>query len=264
MTDTPQPGQAGARKSILGSLEVDPLKVLDDAKNNIRQLFERYDNALSFEDCRVAKSYLDGHLVLLLDLECDTRREPHKVYATVTSDAIVNKSGLNTTVWLSDDDFWQRGNPDSQEQGVVLISDIEFVKPPKCVACPSLVRFHRFYEVDSFFAGSLYLSFKVGLKVVPIFMKREHSVRLDNAASGLNKSTGKMIERSAEVVHGVPSDRATVGGERLVEIDSEPDLTGLTIWMNDYSVRIGLDEVAQKRVKVRDVLIGPFDLEVAA
>ena len=38
------------------------VKCIDDAKNDLRQLFERYDNALSFEDCRIAKSYLDGHL----------------------------------------------------------------------------------------------------------------------------------------------------------------------------------------------------------
>ena len=255
-------GQADAQESELGSNEEVVLraKALDDARDDLVGFLQRHKNVLSSKNLHVAEAYADGRLVLVLDLECVAGGHTDHIYASIAADDVVFHRPRNVTVWVTDDDLWNYDDANRQDQRVMLVRDIELVEPPQGRSIPSVVRLQRFDEIDGLFGGPLYLSFKVGFKVLPVLVEGEPGMAADFSAARADQVTGEMIERGSQIVDGVAGNQVDVSGKGFGEVDTNPHMPGLSIWMNDHSVRVLLDESAEERIKVRDVLIGPFSL----
>ena len=81
----------------------------------------------------------------------------------------------------------------------------------------------------------------------------------------MNSEAPQNVQCTSEVMNGIGSNRTPPNGRTSVlDADTVGTAPRFLFWLNDDSVRVGLDEGFLGRVQIEDVLFGPFDLDAAA
>jgi hypothetical protein len=147
------------------------------------------------------------------------------------------------------------------KQEPVFVEDVEIVQGPEG-AIPSLVRFYGIHdEVGDCFGGLMYQSaFDGSYKFIPGFSKWESSEVIVTSQPTKNNLVNCNIKRSLEIMEGISNDESNVIGKRLSLLEMKNVISALRVVLNVDSVEIGCLEGQNASVKVRDVLVGPFDL----
>lgn len=143
----------------------------------------------------------------------------------------------------------------------VFIRDVEHVKSPEYISLPSLVRFYLLDEVDRAGIGTLYFSqVSGGFKFLNAMSNRECRLIGDLAAHGIDKLTGEVIKTRPQAMNGVSQDREKRRWWLIDDAELNHALTGFEVVISDCAIGIGLKEGFNRKIKIEDVLFGPFDL----
>ena len=147
-------------------------------------------------------------------------------------------------------------------QEPVLVFNVECVKTPEGLSSASLVRLYGIHdEVDDCFGGLLFQSAITGdYKIIPGVVDRELGVLGPNAPSRKLDIVHGEVEGAHKVVDHIPNDQQKTLRGSLICADLEDAISGLSIILDQNTVRASLRKLPRLQVKVVDVLIGPFNL----
>ena len=141
----------------------------------------------------------------------------------------------------------------------MLIAYIEIVNGPKSIVS-SVVRLKRPKYIDDIWAGAVYVPLFDGIfKVRPIATERKLNV-FDISSVDSNQVAGEEIESCSEIVNSVSYYRRKIVRNLVLDANNEKVIEGLTILLNDNSIRISCNELSDLALKLTDVLLGPLNL----
>ena len=141
----------------------------------------------------------------------------------------------------------------------MLIAYSEIVNGDKSIVS-SVVRLQRPKYIDDIWAGAVYVTLLHGIfKVVPI--SRERKVNFfDIPSVDPNQIAGEKIESCSEVLNSVSYYGRKIDRNSVVDTNNEKIIEGLTISLNDDSVRISCNELSDLTLKLTDLFFGLFNL----
>lgn len=251
--------QAGAENLSGVTFEAVSLKSVDYAKDQLRQLFERWDNRLKFEGLSISEGYLEGCLKFLADLDILSGGQTHRYSAVFDRAEMIFPEHQDHCIAPADLKVFDSSKVSDGYQEFVLVRNVEVVDGPEGYIA-SRVRFQRFENIDDIWAGTMYISlFDHRIKVVRDICKREVDV-FDVPAVDTHKVTGQEIKRRAQIVDSIANEGGKIARHILTDPNGPSVLSGIGVLLDHDSIRITVEECTDFRVKIRDVAIGPFDL----
>lgn len=145
----------------------------------------------------------------------------------------------------------------SGDQESMFVDVVEKIQVNQKFRIASLVRLYRIEdEINDRRVGfsSLFQSTLNGVfKVFPLAVYRK-------LPCGGADALHDVIKGSSEVVERVSSNQHQVIGNSTYGFQPHHIATGISVEIDVNDIRVSLAELLQSRVKVKDVLIGPFDL----
>jgi hypothetical protein len=186
-----------------------PLKPVNDALNEFRELYKRWDNRLTLENIDIAERYIKSGLQLLADLHIRGRGDDIDLRAIVhRADETILEGYCNPALKGSCHVWYAAEKYDRQNQ-LVFVGYVEVMDGPERVI-PSFVRFQTFDYLDDIWAGAVYLSLLNSLiKIVPFACEREINL-LDVPPAEPNKIACQQIQGGSEVVNRVTDDQGNL------------------------------------------------------
>jgi hypothetical protein len=155
------------RRRAFASTHDVPLKPVDDAVNEFRELYKRWDNRLTLKNIDIAERYIKSGLQLLADLHIRGRGDDIDLRAIVhRADETVSEGYCNPALKGSCHVWYTAEKYDGQNE-LVFVGYVEVMDRPERFI-PSFVRFQRLDYSDDIWAGAVYLSLLDSrLKVIP-------------------------------------------------------------------------------------------------
>lgn len=154
----------------------------------------------------------------------------------------------------------QRISINDRNQELMLVYDVEIVKTVQR-AIPSLIGFYVVNnEIGDFRRMSLYIScINLSYKFLAPLIKREFNIPIGGIVSFGSNVPDCHIKGCMEVVNNIADDQRHFIGQRCSYVKMELMRSALKINLSPKMVNICLDVGVQDRIKLKDVLIGPFD-----
>lgn len=235
-------------------------KSVDDSINKLGQLMEDWKNRLKLEGLSLVKSYVEGRIELLADLEVIRGGDTHKYRAIFHRPERTIDHRKYRTVSLRHSQILDGGELGDRDKHLVLVQDVEVVDGAK-VVIPSLVRFESADYIDDIWGGTVYMSLlNHTFKVLPSANTEREIDLLDTLPVEPDKITGQQVECAPEVVNCIPNDGGNLSGELLRDADSQRT-PSLTLTLYDNGIGIQCRELEDFPAKLRDVAFGPFNLQ---
>jgi len=229
---------------------------LEDTKNKLRQLMQRWDNRLLFKHLPFIKQYLDGRLSIVLNLECTLA--PNERDPICRAGHGRKRHRLAAVVEHPDARRAQQGK--DRDEKLVFVDVVEFVKGPEGVI-PSLVWLYAIEDGISDVGGdALYLTLSNGIcQVISGFVKREMDVGGISATSA-DQFGSHEVERSPQIVDRISNDERNLGRHRMLALIAEDMVANLTIEVRRDFVGVWARDGSQTSLQILDVALGPIDL----
>lgn len=237
-----------------------PLKSLDDFKNHLAELFERFES-WEWPPIPVWEKYVRGALSVVIKFQVASGRNIRNTHAFLASGNkdVPRHLCKEGSVLAVHHKIGVAGGSEADIEGGVLVSIVEHIKGIEHV---SLSVWEDFKLDKSLFhpITGTYYSFTTGFKINPVIARGEFEVLILRSAIKSDHFPSEVVERTTEVVDSI----AYYEGEHLGRVFGESDLDlnppGMTVVMDGKSVRLSRDELGKFGLKVADVMIGPFDL----
>jgi len=141
----------------------------------------------------------------------------------------------------------------------MLIAYIEIVNGPKSVVSP-VVRLQRPKHIHDIWAGAVYVPLCDDIfKLIPISTEGKVNV-FDISSVDPDQVAGEEIESGSEIVNSVSDYRRKIARNWVLDANNEKVIEGLTILLNDDSIRISCNELSDLTLKLTDVFLSPFNL----
>lgn len=245
---------AGLRMSEAGGVCL--LDCLHDARDELCELMQRWDNRLSLERLSPAKHYRECRLSLALKLKVSGHSRYAKFSATGNGEGAVFKSDApGPTI-----DVRQASHGYHWNQQQVFVCDVHLVERQEGVVA-SLVRFDLVEDTGNDIGmGDLYVSLAKGtFHLLSSLTNRKLDV-LCGPIRPSDELACDVINSGPQIVQGVADDKGNLLGEGLRDSELEDVVSGLRIFLDAKSIKISLEEVVQDGVQIEDVLLGPFNL----
>lgn len=222
----------------------------------MRELKQRWDNRLTFENLSVCEDYRDGRIAVLLYFDL-LGSGPHKPSDLVVADDNVGEMH-EVFVAVLHYNVLNAGNEQDRDNEVMLIPNVQLVEFPGG-KLPSLVGLYRVdNEVPEIGVGSMYLSLRSQCrKFLPCLAERD--LRALRAASIGDDLVYKQFDGNPEIVDSIPENQRDSLRERMgLKVDKY--MSGFRVFLDSKGVRISIKEGSEGRFKLLDVAVGPFDL----
>jgi len=243
---------------VLSSGEICLLDCLHDARDELRQLMQRWDNKLTFENLSLVEKYGEGRCSVVLKLDVASGRCYYVQYSarTDTKCAVYKPRTTDYRVHIS-----KFSNRHDWYQELVFVSNVESVESAKGII-PSLVRLYgvkdEIYDVGT---CDLYFStINSSFKFLPRIFDWEMRPLGRYSASHGHNIAGHDVQGGAQVMDGIADDERYFTRQRLGHFEFEDVASRIRLFIDAHSAEVGLDECAKYPVKLIDVLVGPFDL----
>ncbi len=252
--------QAGAEGSLRITAGDVCLERLNDTKRQLRELFERWDNRLTWP-VNILEEYCRGTLRIVIKFATVSGRNVRDIdeISATAGDGISRHSQCGNSGRAVNGEGGNGCGFHHEGQDGVLIRITQLVEGIKTIALSSWEDFKRDEKVFYPITGCFY-SFARGFVINPVITRGEFEVLILRSAIKSDRLPGEVVERTTEVVSSI----AYYEGERLGRVFGESDtdlnLPGMRVVMDAKSVRLGCDELGKFGLKVADVMIGPFDL----
>lgn len=250
---------------LCGAANLEPL---DDSRNKLRKLFERWDNRLSLQGKSVLEQYIGGRLSLVVDVEFRTpshtdRGPSDRLEATIVFDTHSAINHTEVARFVFDVDSRQNRNMQHWDQQDVFVEDVEVVYSANGLI-PSLVRLYgvEYLPAERFGEARLYYStVKSCYELLPAFASPEWEFGVGHVAASIaNDAANHQVERTPEIVNGVANDKGRVIGNGLHNPEVQNIVSGIRIFLDEKFVEVRLGEALKDGVQLKNVLLGPFDL----
>jgi hypothetical protein len=251
------------------------LQFIDGAANDFRQLAKRWDNRLVLEGFSLSELYLDGRIAIALVVDVGLCADPgfsrylgHGPIGRGDShkhkDSTRGRTRRVILLILSDSDNEMSGFGERRDKQPMLIHSVKTIEGKKSRISPGLI---WFYDISNFQReigrDSLYKSVLWGIyEGLPRIVQREVSEgRIIYPASD-NDRGGNVVKGCAEIVDSVSDDGRDIFREadRALHMDCMAIASGILILVGHNGIDVSLDQIAEPRFKLLDVLVGPFDL----
>ncbi|SRR6266566_2847484 len=236
-------------------------KLIYDARHELRELYERWEHRLTpYNFLSVAEQYVKGRLTVALDVDFSGRpNESHLPGTARDTEGAINQpiAVLVYSIHAVEGDHRQDGN-----EQPVFVGDVEMVQRVQRIALPSLV---GLYDVDNepceLGQRSLYRSAIDGrYQFLPRLADCEPRMAILSEVCATADFPLHIIERRTEVVNAVADVQGNHRGDRLPQSELEAIVAGIRVFFYAQTAKVSLNESANERIHVRDVLIGPYDL----
>ncbi|MCH7638374.1 MAG: hypothetical protein IH855_02775 [Bacteroidetes bacterium] len=236
--------------------------VFDSAKNGLRETFYRWDNGLFRQDITLPEHYIENRIAVVCYLE--SLRPPRDLYTVIffarqrdEANGRIDDIG-NCCFGILECDAIDADEANDGRKRNMLVLDVQVVDGIQKVI-PTVVRLYRVEdEVSNVLADGLYWSVIQGrFKTIPVPVKRETRILGWPPSEVTYEFVPHNIEGGLEIMEYVAHDRAEVMGKRSGS-DIERIAVRILVKLNGRtpSVQVRADSL----FKLRDVLIGPFDL----
>jgi hypothetical protein len=231
------------------------LEFIHNSRGQLIELFERWDNSLTFESISVAEEYAKGRLSIVCYVELGGSGERLNFstladYKSRVNDFIVVVIMRANTSQSSDRNNW--------DQQPMLVHDVPLVKTPQGLI-PSLVWFDFIDDqVTDDVSGYLYFSTMDGFyKFVSRVADREIGIPGWDFPRHGNNFTGHEVQGGSQVMDNVANNQRNFPWKRLgVE---RQDIIPREVIVDMQTVEIGFKKCSKTSLKLLDVLVGPFD-----
>lgn len=247
------------------------------AARKLDQLSERWNNRLSIDNLALAKRYIKGEMILLVDLAVSRgSRHSKNCRAIFQRELPISepkpKNGEMKVCWRNHPDAcgvasvkFSEVNPEGIVRGPyrndhsVLVENVEFVGQPESLVVPSMVWLESLDNINSVLGRSLYRSAKFGYKFFG--GGEDRKLRLSYVSSSeTDHLTSDKIKGGSEIMDSVTNDTAQADGHILSDPEIVDEVSRLRIFIGDDFIRCAVVKGGDFRVDVVDMAFGPFDL----
>lgn len=234
------------------------LKNIDNIRNDLGELMQRFNDRLILKGLPIAESYLEGRLEILADFDITCGGDTHKYLAVFNR---ANMQTPNSKQWPSSISHLETFDPSimrRRDKCFMFIGNVEIVNSPQKFI-PSVVRFQRADYLDDIFSGSIYVSiFNHTVKALDIITKREIDV-LGVSAFHADQFGSKEVECSSQVVDGITNDCRKMARHFMPDSKCPEMIRGVRVLLDNYSVGFQFDVVDDVVIKLTDVALGPIN-----
>ena len=242
----------------LTSGEICLLNCVHDARNELRELEERWDNRLTFENLSFVEKYRVGRLSVALYLNISGHTCKVQYSALANHQSAVGKShrpDFGVDVCQSSD-----GNRRNQQP--VLVDYVETVQSTEG-AIPSVVI--GFYDIkqdgDDVGTRNLYFSpVNSCFKFLPCISEGEIRVTRWRSTRHRNDLTSHEIQGRAQVMDHVTDNQGNFTGKRLGHFELNEATARILLFLDVKTAKVSFDECGEYPIELVDMLFGPFDL----
>ena len=247
-----------SQTSAWGGLQ-ESLKDLHDLDDLLRVHGQRLRIQKVIGERSIVEDYRQGNLSLILDVVADAHRD---IPWWLLQGAPGTPVSLDFTSLILCFNAIKRSVVNSREQEAVFISDVEAMDRPDG-KIPSFVRLYLGRDdPEKVSTGRVYFSpMKRRLELIRGLINWELGERADCLGGNpLNGFEPRIIESALQIVNSVPEHQCDVSkGFPVSEVMLNDFIPGL--WIDLHRSYVGVWQNAHSCVNIRNVLIGPFDLE---
>jgi hypothetical protein len=228
---------------------------LDDTRHKLGELNERWNNRLVVEKVSLLKAYLDGRLSVCLIVEICGTAVGDGTSVCHDAEVVLGKWPHKAVVVYGVRDGSKGVVRD--EDHSMLVEVVQFVESPQGVI-PSTVRLYRLNnETTKLGADLLFKSTVNGLfKFLPSFMHWEMHVGIVTAQHA-DDFGDSVVKGTSKIVDGVANHCAKVGNG-MPEVEAE--VASFRVFIDERGVVVRRHEGNDSRLRLLDVMIGPFNL----
>jgi hypothetical protein len=250
MANMAQPTHNKLRSDLACRLFLD---CLNDARDELRELFKRRENRITAEGISFGEKYIEGRISVILHMEF------------TATEAMVNQSIWPNPCRQDDREIpvlvfgVQRDCHEMKhgDQAAMLINDVQIVQSIQSII-PSAVGLYCINDkVADSSASSLYFSIvNRTYKFLPCFSEWKFGVPI-----GIEDNFARhQVESGMKIMDGVSQNQTRVRWEGFNQVDLEKIVFSLGIFLHVQTARVGFNKPLPEGVKIGDVFIGSFDL----
>lgn len=247
-------------------MDISNTKCLDRfnyARDHFNELMKRWDNRLTLVRQSIVEKYIECVLTLVFDLDIIPSFNANDI---ARNDAPIGNPGskLQTTKHSAFIILGINGNssnPYHWNNKLVFVDNVEIVKGTKSFI-PSSV---RFYDVDNEISEGgrklLYYSTTNGsYKIIFGFAKRK--LAPFRVAPGFFKFnlTDNQIKGCPCVMDSISDDKGDCGWNGFGINELKSIVSGISVILDDNRIVFSVDKLIEDRLKIKDMLLGPFNL----
>jgi len=241
--------------------EIRLLDCLNDSRDQLRKLIQRWDNRLTLENLSPLEDYVKGRLSMALNVHFGATRDCTE-FSLPTNNHPSDLEGIPILVFSADVAKFR--DRDHWNQHSVLIDDVQAVKGPQGVI-RSVVRLYRLddqiHDIGADIGPrSLFFTLQGAYHFLLVNPNGKRGVRVGSATAPSHNIKGQMIEGASQIVGTVANYQSDIIGERLRDLKLQDIESRLSIFLDTKAVEVCLKKSAQDCHQLADVMLGPFDL----
>jgi hypothetical protein len=231
--------------------------VIYDARDELRELMERWDNSLTLEHLNILEKYRQGRLFIALHLNI----AGYSGYACFSSEYAPH--GVVSDLYVPDGHLSKGQSKDGHGRynQMVFVNNVQMVESEQGIIPSSVWLYDILDEGDNIGRDSLYCSLSNGLYTfLPCLPKREIRVSRGSAAAQAHKLIGDVIETGAQVMDDIANNQGDFIRCLSGHFEHQGRFSCLRILLDVKTVSVRLSKCGEHVIELLDVLIGPFDL----
>ena len=236
------------------------LKLPDGLADGIREMHERWNNRVLWKNLNLAKSYGEGRLAVLIELDGVS-----EVYGTPSDRPAERAEEVGTahfpeyrTVWTYQLDIGRGASGDGRDDDRVLVYDVEPGNRKEVMAYPAIVSREANEEFLRIVSGCYYSITRGFVINNTATMGQKLGVPVLCTAVQPHQFPLRVVKRHTEVVDGIAQNQRDIGWQLRCVADSGHFGGCIGIFLGAKDVRIEIGVGPESGIKVRDVLFGPF------
>ena len=247
----------------------------NDALDRCRELMNRIEQRLTFDNPRLIQRYIEAKLLLRvrflisgsdIEFEAFFQRIPTTGGSNVDLHGFEGRyscGGENTTPATNPklSEIYTCGLGTDSQQQAVLFNVVQSVENPEQVI-PSFVWFESVNRVESLLSRSLHFSVFSGFVFRASLCNGEINpagIRRVVPSITTHDLVGEIVKRTPEILNSVSSNQGNKFRDGINAQHVINQLACLRISLGPDFIRVGIEEGSQIFIKITDVLFGPFD-----
>lgn len=239
------------------------LNILDSVRDSFREMRQRWNEQLAFENLDFSKKYIEGWIggkrYLLVVVRLNIVGQLYDAYFAAASH-VEREIGKTP----SGDDAVQASESSDgkyRRQEAVFVDNVQCVKTKQGVI-PSFVRLYVVRDnPNDDGLGSLYYSVAEGFyEFLPCLPYGEGGVLRWNPPRTLNQFPCQVIEGSTQIMDNISNEQRDIFRRLFCQLEGEKNSPLLRVFLDVETIEARLEIGGEPSFQVLDVLFGPFDL----
>lgn len=233
------------------------LERYNNASNHFRKVMQGLNDRLALKRGSEWKYYSRGRMALALELEIPGMFEIEGM-GSIGDERPALKFGLFLVLKAD----IKGSKLHYREDKLMLVHDVEVVKGAKGPV-PTLIGLYVIgYKLHKF-PSSLIFECRIShhpCKYLTAFDDWKLCVLRKAPAEKNYSLTKKNIETASEIMNSVPKNQGCPINRRFALVDFNAEIVAPQVFFNAYGVEVNIAECCDSVLKIRDVLVGPFNL----